>query len=422
MPEATGPGAPERGMIQPHRYLPIHLLTFFWIAQAVSLFGDRLNNFSLVALINKFAEDPGMTLSKVYLAMYLPIFVLAPLIGILLDKLDKRWVLVVTDALRGALVMLIPPLFALTGSFLPVYGLIFLLATGNLFFLPAKSGLVPELVPEDRLVKINSTLWVAGIIGVIGGFLGGGFIFDYLSWRTCFYLDGATYLLSAALLVSIAVHRRGGEPGVKRKDAGSITVAAALREGFKAVRGSRDIREPLGLQTLIFFAAGGFSVLAIVLIGEASPPGSSLGLSVTGLSVGLGMGVGSIVANRLPSDRRFRSRIEAALLFLFVPGTAVIAAGGLWLICAGAFACGLAASPLMIISESELQRAISNGMRGRIFSFREILTRSFFLLSAFLFSALGESAGRGLMLFLLGLFLALSGIIWVLAQRAGRDR
>ena len=408
-------------MIKPHRYLPLHLLTFFWTAQAVSLFGDRLNNFSLVALINKFSQDPGMTLSKVYLAMYLPIFLLAPLIGVLLDKLDKRWVLVITDILRGALVMLIPPLFVRTDSFLPIYGIVFLLATGNLFFLPAKSGLVPELVPENRLVRINSTLWVAGIFGVIGGFLGGGFIFDYLSWSACFYLDGVTYLLSAALLVSIALHRSGEHASRCRPETRSLSLAAAIREGLKVVRDTREIRGPLGLQTLIFFAAGGFSVLAIVLIREASPPGSSLGLSVAGLAVGLGMGVGSIVTNRLPGDRPLRRGVEAVLLTLFVPGTAAIAGGNLALIGLGTFICGLAASPLLIISESELQRRVTSGMRGLIFSFREILTRSFFLLSAFLFSVLGDFTGRGLLLLLLGLFLALSGIIWIRAQTVARD-
>jgi len=405
-----------------HGYLPLHLLTCFWIAQAVSLFGDRLNNFSLVALINRFAENPDMTLSKVYLAMYLPIFILAPLIGVLLDKLDKRWVLVVTDAIRGALVMLIPPLFVRADSFLPVYGVVFLLATGNLFFLPAKSGLVPELVPEERLVKINSTLWIAGIVGVVGGFLGGGFIFDYLSWPVCFYLDGATYIVSSALLVLVALRRGDADP--IRPSAGTRTLspAAAIREGIRAVRGSRDIRGPLGLQALIFFAAGGFSVLAVVLIRDASPPGSSLGLSAAGLSVGLGMGAGSIIANHLPADPRIGRRVESTLLLLFVPGTAAIAGGGLELICSGAFACGLAASPLMIVTESDLQRHITSAMRGRIFSFREILTRSFFILSAFLFSALGDFAGRGPLLFLLGLFLALSGITWIHAQRTVTER
>ena len=75
----------------------------------------------------------------------------------------------------------------------------------------------------------------------------------------------------------------------------------------------------------------------------------------------------------------------------------------------------------MIISESELQRRVTTGMRGRIFAFREILTRSFFLVSAFLFSLLGDYVDRGILLLLLGLILALSGIIWVLTQRFTRE-
>ena len=42
------------------------LFTAFWVAQAVSLFGDRLNNFSLVALVNRFSDDPSLQLSGIY--------------------------------------------------------------------------------------------------------------------------------------------------------------------------------------------------------------------------------------------------------------------------------------------------------------------------------------------------------------------
>ena len=138
-----------------HSHLPLYLLTIFWISQTISLFGDRLNNFSLAALINRFAENPSLTLSKLSLAMYLPLFILAPLVGILLDKLDKRWVIVLPDIARGIIVLLIPLFFLRTGSFLPVFALVFILSTGNLFFLPAKSALIPELVPHDKLVKTN---------------------------------------------------------------------------------------------------------------------------------------------------------------------------------------------------------------------------------------------------------------------------
>jgi MFS family permease len=415
MPATMHRGSPEHGMKDSQRYLPLYLLTFFWTAQAVSLFGDRLNNFSLVALINRFAENPSLTLSKVYLAMYLPIFVLAPLVGVLLDKLDKRWVLVITDVARGILVFVIPALFIRTESFLPVLAIVFLLATGNLFFLPAKSCLIPELVPESRLVRINSVLWIAGIIGVVGGFLGGGLIFDYFSWSACFYLDGLTYFFSALLLLAVALHGKGETSPTCRTASKSLPLVSALGEGIAGMKNKPEIRGPLGFQALIFFAAGGFSVLAIVLIKEASPPESSLGLSVVGLAVGLGMGIGSIVANRLPAERSRRKSIEAGLFALFVPATAAISGGSLILISAGAFAAGFAAAPLMIISESELQRSITSTMRGRIFSFREIVIRSLFLLSAFLFTWLGEFADKGLLMFVLGLFLALSGVIWIVS-------
>ena len=396
-----------------HPHLPLYLLTLFWISQTISLFGDRLNSFSLAALINKFAENPSLTLTKLYLAMYLPVFILAPLIGILIDKFDKRWVLVLTDIARGIIVLFIPFFFLRTGSFLSVFMLVFLLATGNLFFLPAKSGLIPELVPHDKLVKTNSVLWVAGIVGFIGGFLGGGLIFDYLSWPACFLIDGLTYFLSALLLAFVAFFSRNTCRQPAAKPSGSLSIFSALREGVTGIRNNPGILAPLVIQAMIFLAGGGFSVLGIVAIKAASPPGSSMGISVVGLSTGLGMGFGSILANHFPESPLSRKWLERGLFGLFLPASACMAIGGLSLLCLGGFIAGFVASPLIIIAESELQRSISISMRGRIFSFREILTRSTFLLSAFLFTSFQEYAGTSILLVILGLFLALTGIYWI---------
>jgi MFS family permease len=379
-----------------------------------------LNNFSLAALINKFAENPSLTLSKLYLAMYLPIFVLAPLIGILLDKLDKRWVLVLTDIGRGVIVLLIPLFFLETGSFLPVFALVFLLSTGNLFFLPAKSGLIPELVPHDKLVRTNSVLWVAGIVGFIGGFLGGGLIFDYLSWPTCFLLDGLTYFLSALLLAFVAFYSRGAGKPESKETNGPMSVFSALREGIAEMRNNPEILAPLGIQGMIFFAGGGFSVLGIAAIKIASPPGSSMGISAAGLSTGLGMGLGSMLSNRFPGSRLGRKWLEIGLFGLFLPASVAMAYGGLPALCVGGFIAGFVASPLIIISESDLQRSISSSMRGRVFAFREIVTRSVFLLAAFLFTSLLEYSGTAALLVVLGLFLALMGAYWIVFQARNR--
>lgn len=394
------------------KYISLHLLTMFWAAQTISLFGDRLNNFSLAALINKFAANPGLTLSKIYLAMYLPIFTLAPVIGVLIDRLNKRWVLVVTDVFRCVLVILVPVLFMRTGSFLPIMAVVFLLTTGNLFFVPAKSGLIPELVPPERLIRVNSILWAAGIAGVIGGFLGGGLIFDYLSWPMCFYLDGATYMVSALLLVGIALKDGNTKPVARKVKTRHPPLLTAVRKGLEALKKSPGILRPMGIQSLVFFGAGGFSILAIVLIRDASPPDSSLGLSIAGLSIGLGMGTSSVLVNRISRERR--EQVEAGCFILFVPAAAAIFSDwGFPAIGTGSFIAGLSASPLVIISESVLQEKIAPDQRGVLFSFREILTRSLFLISAFLFSALGELIDKGTLLILLGLFLATAGMVWI---------
>jgi hypothetical protein len=90
---------------------------------------------------------------------------------------------------------------------------------------------------------------------------------------------------------------------------------------------------------------------------------------------------------------------------------------GLTAIIVAAFIVGFAVSPLVIISESELQKESGETMRGRIFSFREILARSFFIASAFAFSALGGAVRKNAVLALLGLFLACMGLIWIHLSR-----
>lgn len=399
------------------------LFTMFWVAQAVSLFGDRLNNFSLVALVNRFSDDPSMQLSGIYAAMYLPVFILAPAAGVIVDRLSKKWVLAATDLVRGLLVLLIPVAFSATGSFIPVMAVVFIISTGNLLFLPAKAGLLPEIVPPEKLVKVNSILWIAGIAGVVGGFLGGGVIFDYFSWEACFHLDGATYLLSAVLLTVIALRlpATGGQTDLDDRPDSDARKGFwhSAAEGLAEIRGNRSLIAPLSVQALIFFGAGGFSVLAVALVREVSKEGSSMGLAVAGLSAGAGMAAGSVLAHRL--GQKAGRLAESVLFLLFAPAAATVAfSDSLIVTSAGMFIAGLAATPLFIISESQLQARIPPGLRGRVFSLREILTRSLFLASSFLMSFLGRMSGKGVMLLLLGLFLAIFGMIRVILSGSGR--
>jgi len=392
------------------------ILASFWTAQAISLFGDRLNNFSLVALISRFSSDPSITLSELYLAMFLPLFILAPVIGVAIDHLEKKWILIVTDFLRALLVVLIPFVYSQGGSFLGIFILVFLLSTGNLFFLPAKSAIIPELVSRDRLVKVNSFLWIAGIVGVIAGFLGGGIIFDKLSWKYCFYIDALTYFTSSMLLITLLLHKsakRISTPDIKGMGKNTLSLIA---EGIKELKGSIALKKPMFTQVLIFFGGGGFSVLAVPIIKGASSDGSSMGLSYAGIAVGAGMGIGSYIANRIKNFQRIWL-FETLFFLLLAPAVSIMPAmNNMTSVILSCSITGLCASPLIILSETELQKRSSEFLRGRIFSLRDILTKSFFLISAFLTSFLDNFLPGSLLLIILGLFLACIGTIWIVVS------
>ena len=348
--------------------------------------------------------------------MYLPVFLLAPLAGALVDRSSKGWVLVWTDVARGLVVLSIPFAFGATNSFVPVFAAVFILAVGNLFFVPAKSALIPEIVPAPVLVRANSILWTAGIAGTVAGFLSGGAIFDLLSWRLCFWLDGATYLLSASLMIGLA--REAGRLRPIRAEV-PRSLPSAMRDGLSLLRRSPALRRPVGLQALLFFGAGGFSVIAVVLVGETTPAGSSMGIAGAGLALGLGMGAGARLASRIARSRR---NAADCLLFLLLglAASIVYAARGPATLVAACLVAGFAASPVVVIAESEIQEHADERLRAVVFSFREILTRSLFLLSAFLFGIVGERVGERTTALALGLFLACAGCAWIgLTREAG---
>ena len=109
--------------------------------------------------------------------------------------------MIVSDILRAAVVLLIP--IAAVVNVLLVYPLIFLVTSISIFFRPARVAILPQIVGEDELVTANSAMWVGETIAdVIGYPLAGLFVAALVNaLPLAFWLDAATYLASAVLLV-----------------------------------------------------------------------------------------------------------------------------------------------------------------------------------------------------------------------------
>ena len=204
---------PER--VRQHPYVRLALNGSFsalWAGQLISLFGDRLNQLALVAVV-AISTGSALATGLVFFAATLPNLLLSPIAGTFVDRWDNKEVMVVSDILRGALVLVLP-LAAITNIVL-VYPLIFLVTTISVFFRPARVAILPRIVPEEDLLSANSALWVGETFAdVIGYPLAGIFVLVLGSAvPLAFWVDSATYLASAGLLATIVVQARRAPRG-----------------------------------------------------------------------------------------------------------------------------------------------------------------------------------------------------------------
>jgi MFS family permease len=197
--------------VRQHPYVRLALNSSFsalWAGQLISLFGDRLHQLALVAVV-AISTGSALATGLVFFAATLPNLLLSPIAGTFVDRWDHKEVLIVSDILRAAVVLLIP--LAVMVNVALVYPMVFALTTISIFFRPARVAILPRIVEERDLLTANSALWVGETLAdVIGYPLAGIFVVALgAAVPLAFWVDSATYIASATLLTAIAVRAIG---------------------------------------------------------------------------------------------------------------------------------------------------------------------------------------------------------------------
>jgi len=370
--------SPERHLLRQHNFAAL------WWGQLVSLLGERLTYLALVGLLAQhtrhFAEArSSLLLTLLANVMLAPVLLFAPLTGAWVDRWNLKRVVVLSDLLRAGLVLLIPVLYQMTHHTFPVFALVFLLFTCNVFFLPAKSAITPEIVPAGQLLAANAWLSGAGIAATAAGALGGGWLIDHAGWPTALFVNAATYLVSVIALLVIRF-----EP---RTPAGTPAAASMprywdeVREGWTVVR--RNPAVGLALTALgAVWLGGGFLHVAgnLHIQRAASAPGMER-LGVLMCALGVGAGVSTWWLNT--HGQRFpRPWLLGAGLVAAGGGIIAFAVSTRFAVFAiSAFLVGVAAAPAFMLTELLLQQGTESGQRGRVFSARDFLMRLLFLIA-----------------------------------------
>jgi MFS family permease len=395
-----------------------------WIGQLVSVFGDRFTYLALLAVVIEHARNPvnpAAELSWIPVVSFLPTILFGPWFGALVDSWSTKRVLVVSDAARGVLALLflvVVPRGGLPGAF----ALVFALYVANTFFLPARSAVLPDMVPEDRLTEANSLVTLAGVAATIAGSLVGGVTVARLGWKVGFALDALTYFVSALALTQIRLAPRARrEASPARSGAGAYRALwEDVREGARVLGRSRRAMGAVAATGLLWIAGGALHVAAPILLarrggGIVAGVGTLLAAVATGM---VAVSVALAARGGGPSPwRRIALGLAGAGGALVLFARSRHAATDLAL----GFGAGGFVALLLVTTEAALQESIRPEARARVFALRDFTARFLVLASAGLAGLLlargvipAEAAILGA-----GVFLAAGGIALALLARRG---
>ena len=390
---------------------------YLWLGSVISQLGDWFNVIAAAELITRLT-DSGLALSALFVARFLPLFIVSPIAGVLADRFNRKNILILSDVLRGVTVLGF--LFVRDAADLPLFYLLTITQFAlSALFTPARGALLANVVRSEDLVAANaldSLTWSTML--ALGAFLG-GVVAALFGAETAFVVDGLSFGLSALVIGRIAAPAgRGagwlpgpGEAGKQPVPQGEAGIQPAPLGRFAFLDGFRYLwREPFILGVALAKAGGSLvwgaiNVLEIRYANELFPLAGAerFGVSDPGTATlgliyvfsGLGTGLGPLLMRRWLGDAPRRLVLGTTLGFVAMTlGTAALAfVGGLGTLLLATVVRTLGTGTLWVFSAALLQTLVPDRFRGRVFAFEFAaltLTQSISTLAA---GALQDTAG-----------------------------
>jgi MFS transporter, DHA3 family, macrolide efflux protein len=353
----------------------------------------------------------GYASALVLIASTIPGILLAPFAGVLADRIERRKLVAIMDVFRAFVLLSIPLLYWLgTLEAWHLYAMSFLVALGDAIHQPARSGLVREIVPKDRLLEANTTSMTGIQLGMVLGAGSSGLVLAAFAPPVVMLINAISFLLAGILILRLRAHH------VPKPEVTRVTFFEDLRLGWAYIRSHPGLLFPYTVSLALGSTAQIMNALLVPFVRNVLKlPASALG------PIDAAWAVGAVIAGLLMANltQRF-SRSQ-----LMVAGPACLSlsimfnsqANGLWMAILGDGLMGFF-TRTNVLYRTTIQERTKLEFQGRVESTFGILTSMIFL---GLYSAMGaaqESISPRMLIFDFGIFMALVSIwAWSLFAR-----
>jgi len=352
-----------------------------WTGQAFSLVGSRVLEFAVIWWLTRLTGS-ATVLAMATMTFVLPQVFLSPFAGALVDRWNRRVVMIVADGTVALVALGLAYLFwAGKIQVWHVFVALLVRAIGGNFHWPAMQASTSLMVPDKHLTRVaglNQTM--QGALNVIGPPLG-AMLLAVLPFQGIMLMDVGTAMLAILPLFFVRIPqprqasvepgdgREGEIPRYARNDNGKPSLWSDVRQGLRYVWGWPGLLAIMIMATILNFVINpAFSLMPLLVANHFK--GGALQLGWLESSWGVGLVVGGLL---LSTWGGFRRRVYTSLTGLVVQGVGIMVLGlapanALWLAVAAMFLAGamnaLVNGPLFAV----LQGSVAPEMQGRVFT------------------------------------------------------
>lgn len=401
-----------------------------YIGQAISQLGDWFNAVAVYALLLDLTGS-ATAVAWMLITQYLPVAVVGPLAGVVVDRVNRRRLMITADLVRGVVILGLL-LVRRADQVWIAYVVMALSVAASAFFEPARTATIPNITSAEELLPANAlsaATWSAML--AIGASVG-GVVTATFGRDVAFVVNAASFFGSAFF---IARTRYDATPTAKARPAGfaaasaptALRRAGALTGVTDLVEGLRYVRQQSHVAALMCVKAGwglaGGVLLLLTVFGQRVFPighGSAAGIGVLYGARGLGAGLGPIALRWIlgQQTKKLRRTIGPAFFIVGVFYMALAGASSLPLAAACVLLAHFGGSILWVFSTVLLQLEVPDQFRGRVFAAELALVTLVTSLSSYLTAyGLDRSGWSPRMLsFTLGAMFLVPGMLWLLFQ------